>query len=247
MIHKIAIIGNGKVGTFLSKAFADMGLDVSVYARNPKSASQKKLSELGDDSDLCLICIADRNIAELTKCIPAQKGILAHSSGTVPLEDLDIRHPNRGIFYPLMSLQAESEVDIQSIPFCLEASSESILNQLKSWAQSLDLSYYEIDSKKRKQLHLAAVISHNFSNYLYHWAWQVLQKADIDFEILKPLLSQQVKGLSAADPILNQTGPAVRGDLNTIKAHQELLENPELADLYQKLSTLIQQSNEKEL
>ncbi|WP_421753209.1 Rossmann-like and DUF2520 domain-containing protein [Croceimicrobium sp.] len=247
MIHKIAIIGNGKVGTFLAKAFAKMGLDVSVYARNPKSASQKKLSELGDDSDLCIICIADRNIAELTKCIPAQKGIIAHSSGTVPLEALDSRHPNRGIFYPLMSLQAHSDLDIKTIPFCLEASADTTLRDLKSWAQALELTYYEINSKKRKQLHLAAVISHNFSNFLYHWAWQELTKVDIDFKILKPLLAQQVNSLNSKDPLLQQTGPAVRGDQSTIMAHQELLENPELADLYQKLSTLIQKSNEEKL
>ena len=42
-------------------------------------------------------------------------------------------------------------------------------------------------------------------------------------------------------PVLMQTGPAMRGDSDTIKRHMELLgSHPEWQDLYQKISASIQ-------
>ncbi len=247
MIKSVAIIGNGKVGTYMARAFRRKGIKVQVYARSPKSKTELNLSELDQDSDLCLICVADRNVAKVSTKIPAQHGILAHSSGTIALEDLDSKHEKRGIFYPLMSIAENSQVDLMEIPFCLEATDDSVLQDLEDWAETLSLKHYRVPSHQRKRLHLAAVIGHNFSNLLYHWAYLELKKSDLPLAILKPLLKQQVAGLESEDPIMHQTGPAVRGDFNTIEAHLKMLENPELADLYSKISELIQKEYEEKL
>lgn len=239
MINRLAILGNGRVGTYLAYAFRQMGLEVDVFARKPLTG-QKPWKEISTNADLCILCIADRFIEEVSAQIPAQNGILVHTSGSINLEALNTKHPKRGIFYPLMSIKKDSSFEIQKIPFCLEATNSTILEDLENFSQSNGLQHYAISSDKRKYLHLAAVLSHNFSNYLYHQAFETLKEADIPFSILKPLLEQQVNLLDDSDPILKQTGPAVRKDEPTMEAHFKMLQNPEIADLYQRLSQLIQ-------
>lgn len=246
MIKSVSILGNGNVGAYLAKAFRQMGIAVSVYSRHPK-AQELAWESLDGQADLCLLCIPDRFIAEVSAQIPVQSGIVAHTSGTVSLEAIDVKHQQRGIFYPLMSLRADSSVEVQQIPFCLEASRPEVYTELETFAKSHSLLHYPLDSEKRKHLHLAAVISHNFGNYLYHWAHSTLAEVDLPLPILKPLLLQQIQGLDESDPILKQTGPAVRKDKNTQEAHQELLKNPELAALYRQISSLILKEHEEKL
>ena len=171
MIQSISIIGNGKVSQYLEKAFLQSGIEVQVYARNPKLKQHLALNKLRGNNDLTIICVSDAAIASLSSSIPQQRGILVHSSGTAPLNTLDSKHPNRGIFYPLMSINAQTNLSLGDVPFCLEASSAACLKELETWADINKFNHYHIQSEQRKQLHLAAVISQNFTNYLYHWAF----------------------------------------------------------------------------
>lgn len=246
MIKSVSILGNGNVGAYLALAFRQMGIEVSVYARHPKG-NDLALERLDGQADLCLLCIPDRFIAEVSDSIPVQQGIVAHTSGTVSLDAIHPKHEQRGIFYPLMSLRPDSLVEVQDIPFCLEASHAAVYHQLEAFALAHQLQHYPLNSEKRKQVHLAAVISHNFGNYLYHWAYTRLAEVDLPLSILKPLLKQQIEGLDNGDPILRQTGPAVRRDKNTLEAHQALIKDVELAELYRQLSELIQKEYEEKL
>lgn len=247
MIRKVALIGNGKVANYFNAQFRALGLEVQIFARQPKSESELPIEQLGKDADLCLICIADRNIEALSEEIPSQTGILAHCSGTVPLSSLSSKHKSRGIIYPLMSITEQSIFALSEIPLCLEGSDKNTFQQLKDFLIGYELKAYRVPSTQRQRLHLAAVIGHNFSNYLYHWAAQELKEVDLPLEILKPLLNQQVNGLDHIDPIKKQTGPAVRGDNTTMETHLKMLKNPELADLYKKLSELIRKEYEEKL
>jgi predicted short-subunit dehydrogenase-like oxidoreductase (DUF2520 family) len=247
MIERVAIIGFGKVGRYLKNAFALKGLEVTVFERSPQKPAHHHISNFSGDFDFCVLCVPDRVIRELSSQIAPCSGILSHSSGTVSLDALDEKHHNRGIFYPLMSIHANTTLDLSEIPICIEASNQESRFQIEKFAQKLKVSFFPIDSETRKHLHLAAVIAHNFSNYLYHWAFKELQTANLPLEILKPLLQQQVNGLGNQDPIHKQTGPAVRGDENTQKAHLEMLENPQLAALYKEMTALIKNDYEEEL
>jgi len=221
-------------------------MNVKIYARRPQNV-QMEWSAIDGSADLCVLCVPDRMIEALSAQIPEQEGVLVHSSGTIPLEALDGKHQQRGILYPLMSLRADSKVDIKTIPFCLEASSEAVFSRLEEWCKDLGLLSYPLNSETRRSVHLGAVIGHNFSNFLYHWSFQVLRNAQLPLEILRPLLQQQLQELSNEDPILKQTGPAVRKDEETIQAHLQMIETPELAQVYEQISRLIQSEHEKEL
>jgi predicted short-subunit dehydrogenase-like oxidoreductase (DUF2520 family) len=94
---------------------------------------------------------------------------------------------------------------------------------------------YPLDSEGRARLHLAAVFSGNFINTLLAVAYDI---SGADFAYLKPLVQETVKRAFAAKyPADVQTGPARRGDENSISKHLELLtEHPEWQAIYRLLT-----------
>lgn len=246
MIERLAIIGQGNVGTYLSRQFEAKGIKVDRYSREA-SAQAKALSDYHAAYDLSLICVPDSQIQGLSESLAEGVGILAHSSGTMPLDTLSAKHQRRAIFYPLMSLKAESDIALETIPFCLETHNPSDRKALEDFAQNQSLHFKYLDSKDRAQVHLAAVISQNFSNHLYHQAWRILRERDLDFQILKPLLENHIKQLSNSDPSLKQTGPAVRKDQQTIDQQLAKLQSEDLKSLYQVFTRSIQKTDEEKL
>lgn len=88
-------------------------------------------------------------------------------------------------------------------------------------------------------MHLAAVFACNFTNYCFDMAKQVVDKEQVDFSLLYPLILETAKKATENDPKQMQTGPAVRGDQNILTMHQGLLaqaNQDDLKQVYQILS-----------
>ncbi len=247
MIKKVAIIGQGNVGHYLSRELKKLGVQVDRFSRKAEKKGTIELKNYQAHYDLSILCVPDDHIGELSEQLPTGQGLIAHSSGTAPLEALSEKHGHRAIFYPLMSLTPDSEVAIGNIPFCLECDNSEDWPEYEAWAKELGLNFRYLNSDDRAKIHLAAVISHNFSNQLYHWAWSVLKENDLSMELLKPLLQEQLKAIRKEDPALKQTGPAVRGDRKTIQKHVDQISHSALKDLYLKMSELIATTHEEKL
>lgn len=246
MTGRIALIGNGRVARYFAEALPAKGRQVTVYARHPRQ-NEQALSSLDQKADLCLICVSDQAIAEVSASLPVQTGIVAHCSGATGIEAIDTKHRQRAVLYPLMSFPEAPTFTASAIPFCLEASDTSVLEKLQAFCESIDAQHYSVNGSQRPYLHLSAVLAHNFSNHLYHLAYQVMQRADMDFSMLKPLLLQSLKQLDQQDPALRQTGPARRGDKTTLEKHLALIDEPRVAEIYKLLTSSIQHSHEEEL
>ena len=246
MIKSVAIIGAGNVGLYLYSAFKKKEIDCRIFSRQGNQQTEK-LNSFKGDVDLCLICIPDDSIAELSARLPICKGILAHSSGTVPLDALAEKHPQRAIFYPPMSLHPDADTGVEKITFCLEANKEDALLKLEKFCQQYQLSSARLNSQDRASLHLAAVISHNFSNYLYHLSFSILKEKNLSLELLKPLLVEQVKQINNCDPAERQTGPAQRKDFATLQKHLSLLTDESSQAIYKLISNAILGDNEEKL
>jgi len=61
----------------------------------------------------------------------------------------------------------------------------------------------------------------------------------LPFEILLPLLRQTVEKVSTMTPAEAQTGPAVRRDVNVMRAQLAELEDERLRELYRMVSDMI--------
>lgn len=255
MIQKIILVGAGNVAQHLAVALEQKNVLVdSVFSRQlskatqlaqklQKATAQNNLNFGESNTDLCILAVSDDALASVCQKIILPKDVLVvHTSGTQSLEVLSNLQNPTGVFYPLQTFSADKVIDFQHVPFCIEASTLMHRTQLSQLAALLSNKVYQIDTSQRQSLHLAAVFANNFSNYLFGVAEAILQKADISFDLLKPLLHETVEKATRLSPSEAQTGPARRSDIKTINKHLELLNStPSLKQLYEIFSELIQE------
>ncbi len=248
---KISLVGSGRVAFHLAKALLGQGHHiVQVYARDfektQKFAKQfqvKACQSLREfqPTDFIILAVSDSAIAELAKQIHElfPETLMVHTSGSTDIEVISHAHEKAGVFYPLQTFSFERDVNWQVTPLFVEATNKDDLAILSDLANSLSNRVYQYTSKQRLSLHLAAVFACNFSNYCFDMAKQVVDKEQVDFSLLYPLILETAKKATENDPKQMQTGPAVRGDQNILTMHQGLLaqaNQDDLKQVYQILS-----------
>jgi len=87
---------------------------------------------------------------------------------------------------------------------------------------------------------LAAVFVNNFSNHMFTMGEDICKEYQVPFEILKPLILETAHKIMHLSPLEAQTGPASRGDENTINQHLEMLTDPTKKEIYQLITKSIQ-------
>ena len=209
------------------------------FAKEFDSTIIHNLEKIDPDADCYLIAVPDGQIEEVAQSLPGVNGIVAHTSGHISINTLT--SANRfGIFYPLQTFTLNREIDMTVVPFCIEASDEQVLKLLWEIAAKISGSVHQINSHQRKFLHLAAVTVNNFSNHLYHLAEEFLEYRELNFDLLKPLILETAQKVQNTSPTDAQTGPARRGDEDTMARNMEMLEgNEDFKNLYQLLSEQI--------
>ncbi len=250
MIKRITIIGAGNVATHLSTGLHKAGLTI-VEIYSPDSGKSATIAEkvsskvcndiekLSPDSDLYLLCIPDRFITEVSLKIPRTDGIVAHTSGITPINNIK-SHKNKGVFYPLQTFSANRKIALKNIPFCIEASSEYVYDELFRTASLLSSNVKKVETEQRQYLHLAAVFVNNFVNFMYSAGKEILNDKNLSYDILLPLIEETAKKIKTVSPDKAQTGPAKRNDITTMEMHKKMLGNKiELIELYDKISNLI--------
>ncbi|HET7564432.1 MAG TPA: DUF2520 domain-containing protein, partial [Gemmatimonadaceae bacterium] len=111
----------------------------------------------------------------------------------------------------------------------------------RALAARLGASTIEIPDGEKARYHAAAVLASNFPVVLLALAERVLMGTGIDADqarrALRPLFhaaAENVRSRTAADAL---TGPVVRGDVGTVRAHLEALrDDPESLDAYRVLA-----------
>jgi predicted short-subunit dehydrogenase-like oxidoreductase (DUF2520 family) len=234
-IESVSIIGTGNVAWHISRALFQNGINIKhIISRSQKSAEElasavnalglSAISQINELSDIYLLCVVDDAIEEISTLLEVRNAAIVHCSGSVNLEILKKYHTNCGVFYPLQTFSKGLEMDYQEIPFLLEASNSQLMSQLEKMANSISGLSQEADSEMRLKMHIAAVFACNFSNHMNTIAWQLLQDIGLEYSFLGPLLKQTYRKLESTPPLLAQTGPAVREDLDTLEKHINALE-----------------------
>lgn len=251
---RVVIIGSGNVATHIAKALNEVNIKVSqVWSYHYENAlllagqidaiAIADLSQIDVTADLCLIAVKDDEIANVARVLKNFSGVIAHTSGSVSLDVFENLTKNYGVFYPLQTFSKDKNVDFSNIPLCVEANNPQTLDILKQLAHQLSTKVVEVNSEKRKILHLAAVFACNFTNHLYALADEVLKANQLDFDIIRPLITETANKVQNALPANVQTGPAIRNDNNTLIKHEELLiKQPEMLQIYRLLSNSIKKT-----
>jgi predicted short-subunit dehydrogenase-like oxidoreductase (DUF2520 family) len=253
---KIGIIGSGKIAKVIAKACIQQQLEIAcIYSRNFEHASilaaqincqnvVAQISAIPQNLDLYCLCVNDDAIEEVSLQLQVN-GVVVHFSGSQPIELLS-NQEKYGVCWPIQTFSEGTIESLKEIPFLIQANNTETLKQIKEFVSKLSNSIIISNNQERRYYHLAATIANNFSNHLYTHAANLLQKHQLDFKLLLPILNETIHKLETGHPYQNQTGPALRNDTQTIQAHLDLLENePDTKALYQLMTQSIQKVHAK--
>jgi predicted short-subunit dehydrogenase-like oxidoreductase (DUF2520 family) len=211
MIDSVRIVGaRGRVGSAVSARLAERGIALD----EPSPA-------------LVLLCVPDRDIAEVAAEIPVGPWV-AHVSGATPLSTLE-PHERRFSLHPLQSFStARGAEQLDGVWGAVTAESEEARTVARWLAATLGLRAFDLAEEGRVAYHAGAAMASNYLVTLRAAAGSLLETAGAPPEALDPLVRGVVEGG------FELTGPIARGDWKTVERHLAVIraERPELEDLY---------------
>ncbi len=249
-IYNISFIGAGNVAESLSAGLKAAGHRIlSIASRSGDSArvlAETTGAEWRRDlsvppaCDILIIAVTDTAVARLASeaVIPGHT-VIAHTAGSVSLEALG-RERGAGVLYPLQTFTKGFSPDLRKVPFFIEATDNHTLATLRDLGNVIGAGAWDCDSVQRRHLHVAAVFTNNFSNFMMTTGEAIAAEAGFDPGVLHPLMEETIRKALRTGPAAAQTGPAVRHDGDTIKSHLELLSfSPDYQKLYRLVSKMI--------
>lgn len=251
---RIVLVGAGGLATNLGLALHEAGHDVlAVFSRTMEHArilaerigSQPTddICALPNEADLFIVSVKDAVLTDVVQQLVQgrEEQFFAHTAGSMPLELFQGMARHYGVFYPMQSFSKERRINFSEVPVFLEASDVQTLTLLKTLSATLTPHVYELSTDERRYLHLAAVFACNFANHCYALSAEILQQHGLPFNVMLPLIDETARKVHYLSPLEAQTGPAIRYDLNVINKQQQLLDDPAMKELYERLSKSIYQ------
>ncbi|MBP5412360.1 MAG: DUF2520 domain-containing protein [Bacteroidales bacterium] len=251
----INIIGAGNVAWHLAHRLYECGYTIkTVYSRTEKNAEalaqQVKAMAINNiaklpPADIHILSLKDEVYVDIIAQMQHTEAVYVHTSGCMNAEILSKLSENYGVLYPFQTFNKAKQVDFSAVPVCVEASNAHTLQMLQSIAENIGNFAYNLNMQQRLHLHLAGVIASNFTNALYGLAKEILDKENISFDIIKPLIKETAAKVDYLHPYDAQTGPASRKDWNIINKQIAMLDNDHQRNLYRYLTQTIQEQQSK--
>lgn len=248
----ITLIGSGNVATWIAQRLqGNPRFPITqVFSRHLEHAQTladllnaeaiEDIRKLNPDNQIFIFALADKAYDEILPLLPFKLPLAFTTSGTVSCQCLKDYAEQYGVIYPLQTFTKSQDMRKLEVPLCLESDFAGEHKTLM-WelARELSPTCYEVSEAQRAKMHVAAVFACNFSNAMYQIAHKLLKENGLPFEILLPVLRQTVEKVSQMTPAEAQTGPAVRGDVNVMRAQISTLSDDRLKELYRLVSELI--------
>lgn len=248
----ITLIGSGNVATWIAQRLqGNPRFPITqVFSRHLEHAQTladllnaeaiEDIRKLNPDNQIFIFALADKAYEEILPKLPFRLPAAFLTSGTVSCQCLKDYADHYGVIYPLQTFTKTQDMRALEVPLCLESDFAGEHKTLM-WelARELSPTCYEVSEAQRAKMHVAAVFACNFSNAMYQIAYKLLKENGLPFEILLPVLHQTVEKVSQMTPAEAQTGPAVRGDVNVMRAQISTLSDDRLKELYRLVSELI--------
>ncbi|MBA4389717.1 MAG: hypothetical protein C0399_02115 [Syntrophus sp. (in: bacteria)] len=258
---KIGIIGAGKVGTSLATVLKNKGFHIAGVSDALMSSLKTAKAYLGKDvlytqnnmdvvstSDIIAITTQDRIIPDIvreidTKAVMLDGKLIFHTSGADPssiLLPLDKKGALLGSLHPLQTFpDIDSAIEVLPDTCIFIEGDANAIPQLKKIGEDIGARVYVIDSKNKALYHLSAVFVCNLLSALLYSGKGLMDKINIDFEPFLPIIRATLRNIENKGPLASLTGPIVRGDAKTVKAHLKAIEDMDLHKaVYKALSAV---------
>lgn len=255
--HNILIIGAGRVGSSLYRAFSVFGHSVKLYDRKKNLENYKNkaavVSSLQADvlhwASIISIAVNDDSITQIARELDrfdlAGKTIF-HTAGALDssaLSGLEKKGAYTASIHPMQTFTERfPEPDIWKGIFCSSEGSKNAYQILGPLFFEMGCPLTQLTKKQKQALHVAAVFSSNYLMALFSMAQEITESMpaglDIHEKVLKPLVRQSIENYSSKPFKQALSGPLQRGDIQTIQKHLvflDTLENKDLKHLYRLL------------
>ncbi len=256
---RVVVVGSGNVAETFARTLATNKhvLLAQIYARNEErgryiatqtNAKWTNCPEQLAKADVYIIAVSDRAVKEVAHMLPFAAGsVVVHTAGSVPLSVLPHEGVSRGILYAFQTFSAGRHVSLSKVPIFIEAEDDATRRYLTDFAHLISERVAEADSEQRRSIHLAGVIVNNFTNHLYALGGDVMTRAGLSYDMLKPLIEESaLKAVATDDARKVQTGPAVRGDEAVSHKHIEMLADDEkMQKIYKTITESIWETSKK--
>lgn len=246
MNDRLFVLGAGRAGRGLARAFRDAGVEViGLHGRHPGDAGERittgPLPPALGDATTVLVTVRDAQLdaglAELSAAPLRAGAVILHASGSADPRGLAALraagHP-AGTFHPLLPFADPSRApDLLRGSYIGLDGDDAARARGRVLAASLGANTLDIPTGGKPAYHAAAVLVSNFPPALLALGERVMAgtgvPADLAHRALLPLwfaAAENARALPAAQAI---TGPAVRGDTETINANLAALSGDALA------------------
>lgn len=238
---RVTLIGSGNIANVLGKKVFHSGHIIhQVFSRNPETASQlanelsaDQVTEIDNNADIFIVAVPDDALQHIDTWLKPIDKLVVHTAGSVSIDVLKTVSPHYGVLWPVQSIRKET-VASPNLPVVIDANNQWNKAKLTGFAQSFADAVSVANDQERQKLHLAAVATNNFSNYLFTLAEDYCKKEGVDFNLLLPLLHETISRMELDSPSRLQTGPAIRNDMSTIEKHKGLLKGyTQLLEVYE--------------
>ncbi len=241
---RLGILGGGRAAWAFGSAWRRIGWPLSgVWLR---AESQSRIAGLLDtprcsvaalaaESELLLVAVSDRAIPEVADLIPEEtEALVFHASGAL----LSVR--DGFSLHPLQSLPPVGEPsDLEGTLLVFEGEHK---RTAKLIAAAVGARFCEVAAGQKSLYHAAAVFGANYVAAALDIAERLMAEAGVDHarEDLAALARSAIANWLRHTDARRFTGPAARGDRETIERHLEALRGePQVAEIYRLLADQI--------
>ena len=237
---RLGIVGGGRAAWAFGSAWQRIGWPITgIWLREEShsriaqllSAPRAEINDLASDAELLLVAVSDRSIREVMTAIPQTEALIFHASGAMPsMRDGFSLHP-------LKALPPVGEPsDLRDTLLVFEGNHRKTAKLI---VKAIGARFTEITPEQKALYHAAAVFGANYVAALLDIAQQIMMGAGVGDarEELAALARSAIDNWVAHQDDTRFTGPAARGDLETIRRHiNALRDQPRLAELYEILA-----------
>jgi predicted short-subunit dehydrogenase-like oxidoreductase (DUF2520 family) len=223
---KLAIIGNGRAAWAFANTWRRIGWPLTGIATRGEP-----IEELAATSDIILIAVTDRAIADVAESIPETSAIIVHPSGTLPALRAGFS------LHPLKSLPPVGEPsDLQDTLLVFQGAHRDVAQEIATKAGAR---FAEIGAEEKIRYHAGAVFGSNYIAALLDIAEELIGIEGAR-EDIAALARSAIDNWAAHTDARRFTGPASRGDDAVMQQHREALRyRPELEEIYRLLAARI--------
>jgi predicted short-subunit dehydrogenase-like oxidoreductase (DUF2520 family) len=225
------VIGPGRAGLSVARALAGAGWRVEqALGRNDD------IRDAAAGVDLLVLATPDRAIAEVAATVEPEPGtVVAHLAGSLGLDVLG-RHPRRAAVHPLVAMP-DPETGARRLRGAWFAVAGD--PRARELVEALGGRWFTVADDDRAAYHAAACIASNHLVALLGQVERVAASAGVPFDAYLDLVRATLDNVAALGPAAALTGPAARGDNDTIARHLAALD-PNERPAYEAMAALAQ-------